>query len=457
MVKKMIIIIGIIIVILAAAFVWGYQHIINNKTTYYYNSTEEALQNPLMGFAPSADYIEAVGDNMLVYVDITWREWEPEEGVFNITKVTEENYLERWRSLGKRVVLRFLCDVPGEKSHMDIPDWLYEKTGDGTSYDTEYGKGYSPNYNNLEFIRAHESAIQALGDAFGQDSFVCYVELGSLGHWGEWHVKYDEGIKRFPSEEVCLEYIKPYLEAFPKAKLLMRRPFESVTKYEMGIYNDMTGDQQSTFEWLDWIEHGGVYEEPEKPQKLLAYPRIWEKNPIGGEFTSGISMEDMLVTNIDKTKDLLQKSHMTFIGPKCPIASEEALLYPEGTAAVLRNIGYRYGIRQCKVTKNNWSGKVNLKLLFENKGTAPMYFDWPIYLYLLDDNMDIVAKLPVNLKLSELSQSERLECSISYDVDDYGNLDGMVGIGIEDPETELPAVELDMDCEKENKIAILYH
>ena len=31
---------------------------------------------------------------------------------------------------------------------MDIPEWLYERTGDGVFYDTEYGKGYCPDYSN---------------------------------------------------------------------------------------------------------------------------------------------------------------------------------------------------------------------------------------------------------------------------------------------------------------------
>ena len=40
-------------------------------------------------------------------------------------------------------------DVPGEEKHMDIPEWLYDKIeGQGTWYDMEYGKGFSPNYQN---------------------------------------------------------------------------------------------------------------------------------------------------------------------------------------------------------------------------------------------------------------------------------------------------------------------
>ena len=87
-----------------------------------------------------------------------------------------------WKSKGKKVVFRFLCDLPGREAHLDIPDWLYEKTGDGTVYDCEYGKGYSPDYTNPLFVEYHKKAIEALGQEYGQDTFICYVQFGSLGH-----------------------------------------------------------------------------------------------------------------------------------------------------------------------------------------------------------------------------------------------------------------------------------
>ena len=38
------------------------------KETYTYEQTGEAFKNPMMGFAPSANYEKAVGNNTLVYV-----------------------------------------------------------------------------------------------------------------------------------------------------------------------------------------------------------------------------------------------------------------------------------------------------------------------------------------------------------------------------------------------------
>ena len=124
---------------------------------------------------------------------------------------------------------------------MDIPDWLYAQTGDGSWYSTDYGKGYSPDYNNATFRAAHRRVLAALGEHFGTDGFVTYVELGSLGHWGEWHIKTGEGLVPMPGEAIRDEYVADYEAAFPTAKLLMRRPFNITAAHGLGVYNDMTG------------------------------------------------------------------------------------------------------------------------------------------------------------------------------------------------------------------------
>lgn len=154
------------------------------------------------------------------------------------------------KNQGINLVLRFVCDIPGNSSHLDIPDWLYNKTQDGSWYSTSYGKGYSPNYSNAVFLAAHHRAVAALTDHF-DDGFASYVELGGLGHWGEWHIKSGEGLVPMPNETIRDQYVQDYLEAFHTAKLLMRRPFRVAAQASLGLYNDMVGHSAGTKEWLD--------------------------------------------------------------------------------------------------------------------------------------------------------------------------------------------------------------
>ena len=417
---------------------------------FTYEASEEAFYNPLIGFAPEADYEEAVGEHTLVYVGVLWKDIEPEEGVYDFSQIEEVNHLEQWREEGKHVVLRFICDKPSEEEHMDIPQWLYEKTGDGTfyAYDSTH-KGYSPDYSNEVLIEAHARAIEALGEYFGQDTFVSYVELGSLGHWGEWHVNYEEGIVRLPKEEVREEYVTPYLDEFPHAKLLMRRPFNTAEKYGFGLYDDTAGNPESTSTWLEWIQEGGDYNQAEEENALSPMPDAWKTAPIGGELNSDIPMTTMLSSQLETTVSLLEQSHTSFLGPYCPTALKEetGLGYEACIDAVRKTLGYRLRIEEAAYEELPEESAYIVSLTWQNDGVAPMYWDWNVYLYSYDENQTLLGRWPVDVQTTALLPGETVvsQTEVSAEWLEQGHT---IALGIEDPMVEEPAVYLAMETER---------
>ena len=413
------------------------------KTIKQYKESQAAFGNPLMGYAPSAWYNEVSEDISLLYMDITWAELEPEEGVYNWASIDEENQISRWRKEGKHLVLRFVCDIPGEEAHMDIPEWLYEKSGKaGKWYDGEYGKGFAPDYNNPTIISCHEQAVKALGEHFGQDGLISYVELGSLGHWGEWHVNYSEGIQRIPREAVRDKYILPWTEAFPDARILMRRPFASAEKYGFGLYNDMTGQPEATQSWFDWINNGGEYDQTGEKNVIVPMKNFWKTAPSGGEFTSSLSMEEMLDTNLSGTVEMIREAHTTFLGPKIPDEN-----YVDGYKEVLKNMGYRLWISMAEL-KNTAKGS-RLKLTWENSGVAPMYKEWPVYVYIEDESGKLVEKSRISIKISSLLPGEKATTLTALETERLNSLlekGYRLSVGIEDPMTELPCVRFAMEA-----------
>lgn len=413
------------------------------KTIKQYKESQAAFGNPLMGYAPSAWYNEVSEDISLLYMDITWAELEPEEGVYNWASIDEENQISRWRKEGKHLVLRFVCDIPSDEEHMDIPEWLYEKSGKaGKWYDGEYGKGFAPDYNNPTIISCHEQAVKALGEHFGQDGLISYVELGSLGHWGEWHVNYSEGIQRIPREAVRDKYILPWTEAFPDARILMRRPFASAEKYGFGLYNDMTGQLEATQSWFDWINNGGKYDQTGEKNVIVPMKDFWKTAPSGGEFTSSLSMEEMLDTNLSGTVEMIREAHTTFLGPKIPDEN-----YVDGYKEVLKNMGYRLWISMAEL-KNTAKGS-RLKLTWENSGVAPMYKEWPVYVYIEDESGKLVEKSRISIKISSLLPGEKATTLTALETERLNSLlekGYRLSVGIEDPMTELPCVRFAMEA-----------
>lgn len=417
-----------------------------------FEKSDEVIINPLTGFAPIAEYKKLAEKYSLIYVDVTWRELEPEEGVYAFEEIDRSNNLALWREEGKRVVFRFVLDMPGDKAHMDIPDWLYKKTGGaGYAYDNEYGKGFSPDYTHPDIIEGHAKAVRALGEYYGKDDFFAYIELGSLGHWGEWHVNYDAGVPRLPTEEIRDKYIQPYLTAFPHARILMRRPFTPCKVYGFGVYNDMTGDAEATEEWLGWINNGGKYNQTGEANAIQAVPEIWNKAVVGGELTSSVSMDWLLRYHLNETIDLIKRSHMTFIGPKMP----ESDVYDESAGELLKNIGYRYRIQKVSARASLDGKRLKVKLYWINDGVAPLYWDWDVYLYLLDGENNIVEKSQVDIKLSELTEGKTITTQTQLTIWDKQESSYKLCIGIVDPNTGEPAVKFAMNADRIGNMTVL--
>lgn len=254
------------------------------------------------------------GGATLRYLELTWREAEPEEGVYAWEAISEKYGFASLREQGIHLVLRFVCDVPGQETHLDIPDWLYAQTKDGSWYDTDYGKGYSPNYANVVFRAAHHRVLYALAEFWARMVLFPMWSWAALATGASGTSKAKMVWYPWPDETIRDEYAADYLAAFPTAELLMRRPFRFAAEQSLGLYNDMTGEEKDTDEWLGWIAEGGWY--GSDPNALTPMPDFWQNAPVGGEFTSSLSMQDMLVKNLPRTLHLLEISHMSISGPQ---------------------------------------------------------------------------------------------------------------------------------------------
>jgi len=387
-----------------------------------YTMAEQTVQNPYMGFAPEATSLSETKDSSLVYIEITFKELQPaNENEFDFETIDKNNNIDYYRTMGKHAVLRFVCDLPTNTNHSDIPDWLMEKT-EGEYYNISYGRGYCPDYNDKEFIKYHKRAVSALAERY--DGFVAYVELGSLGHWGEWHIKSDKIGISMPDEAVRNEYVKHYTGSFKTAKLLMRRPFSIADKSGLGLYNDMIGNLEETGQWLDWIMYGGDYNQTGEENAIVKMPDYWETAPSGGEFTGSVPIEKLCTENIDSTIEQLEKSHTTFIGPNVPAEYE---VDKKSRNKILSTIGYEIGITNVSISKNLFSGNLKIDLTWENNGIAPLYFKLPVGLYtnnngsyekIADVDVDL-TKLTPNKQITTTTITEPVDSELYIRISDF--------------------------------------
>lgn len=379
--------------------------------TFIPAQSDAILLSPGMGYAPWADADETEAmETTLVYVELRWAEWEPTEGVYDVDFVNDAFNLETYRAQDRQVVFRFISDEPGDEDHIDIPEWLYLKTQDGQHYDTDYGMGYSPNYANEVFIAAHANAIAALGRAFGGDDFFHYIELGSIGHWGEYHVNVEQGVTPLPYYDVREQYITPYLAAFPDAHYMTRYPLLETTKHGFGLYNDMTGDPSETEYWLSQMK-GGIWEQTGLPEQSDCVD-VWKTEPIAGEYASTYADSYFLHNNLSETLELLRRSHQSIIGPKI-IVDESDTDYASASQQILTTIGYRFTVPKVTVDLSA-ENTVQISVTLENRGCAPIYEPCMVRLQLYDHDSECIWSQKIaDVDLRQLLPESSTDCSAS--------------------------------------------
>ncbi len=347
-----------------------------------YPQGAKPVSNPLKGWARWGENLSSAEGASLAYVAIYWRDIEPTEGSYDFAALEKQWHFNQWATQGVHLILRVVADEPGKEKHMDIPQWLYEAMdGDGTWYNNDYGQGFSPDYESPVFQAAHARLLRALGERYDGDPRVAYVELGSLGHWGEWHVHTNSGISAFPTSDVTDGYVKDYVDAFPHTPLLMRRPYEAVNRYGLGLFDDSFGKESSELRFASWVTEGYVSDQNGEP--LPACPSFWQKAPSGGEFSSAIDLETLLTDDFDRALSYLRFMHTTWLGPHSPRQSKLSPAAWENAQRLEQEMGYCFTLR--RATLRTWPGAIHqLTLQFENIGIAPLYADWPLRLEIRD-------------------------------------------------------------------------
>jgi hypothetical protein len=340
-----------------------------------YRPIEEPFLNPMIGWAIPASDKSGIFESSLVFAELTWRALEPQQGQFDFDGFEDKFNLNEWWSAGKRFIIRFITDKPGEPGHLDIPDWLYEMTGgDGTFYETESGGGFSPNYANTLIRDQHRSAISAIGARYGGRTDIAYVEIGSLGHDGMWRLDRGADMFALPPPNVARLYTWHYIRTLGSTLSLMRAPYRDARTMGLGLFNDALGDSDAIWEFFDTVAHGGY--DPHIAADLYPMEDFWKRAPSGSHIAKTVNTEVMLTGDLSSIERQLREGHISYVA----LDSHLSGLTPaalEGMARLSESMGYRLWIRSARWDAWIKRGyRATVKLEFRNDGSAPLYGEW---------------------------------------------------------------------------------
>lgn len=414
------------------------------RTTHMYTvrfrPTEQALANPLTGYAVSArdDIDSAPQETQLAWAVASWRELEPEEGEYAFDEFDEAIHIEQWRARGVKLVFRLALDLGGNSDECDIPDWLRAQTK-GAKYEFNSETRYVPDYSDPVLQDRHFALLQAIGERYGDD--IAYVEMGSLGRDGTWMGDEHASVREMPMLDVTSVYIWQYFNAFSQNCVLVAAPYREAMLGGGGAYLTDLADENAAWEQLDRFRFGGWDEIT--GAKLLAQTDLGLNAPVGG-WIKGREQE-FFAQDGTKLRRIASESRASYICLNCGGLPQD-VRSQENMQLLLREMGYRLWIRQAQ-----WQEKVRpdyslyVDIAIANDGCAPMQQSWPVCLALIDGAGNVVHSEQTDADVQDWlpgDSSERVRITIPADMEkgEY-----TLAFAVCDPDTLQPVVRLAME------------
>lgn len=203
--------------------------------------TDAPLLNPGMGIYvmagaqeqpdPEAWFMQLAG---IAYNRCHWADLEPERGVYRFDEFLGPMFDYWVHRLGKRVAFRVMCEsMHGNKQYV-TPQWVYDAGVPGVHHVGLYVEDQvDPVFWDPLYLDLHCEFIRAFGEwADGREGLE-FVDIGSIGEWGEMHFGLHipgrwtaEELQEtgFTEYKIALAYrrvIDTFAEAFPSSRVFL--------------------------------------------------------------------------------------------------------------------------------------------------------------------------------------------------------------------------------------------
>ncbi len=339
------------------------------------------LDNPLKGWCPYTNAGPISQPYSMVFLYAFWDDLEPEEGRLAFDRWEKRDWT-RPEAAGKHVVFRIVIDYPGRPP--GLPGWLAKQGVKSTRYEA-HGGGLSPDYDDPRMIAAMERFIAALGRRYDGDPRVAFVQLGLLGHWGEWHTYPRWELYAKPETE--RRVIDAYHRAFPHKVLMARVARDDAGRRDwLGYHDDMfpaDTDNGQPWSFLARIRAAGRSDN-------------WKRAAIGGEMEPGAAAK-WLGPSYGHTLAMVERAHFSWVGPYGPaLGRSKDRPFLEHSEALVRRMGYQFRLTEVRHPATvARGGMLRVAIRGENEGVAPFSYPWPVELALLDASGRPAARLPL--------------------------------------------------------------
>lgn len=177
--------------------------------------------------ARDSDLLDFPGMDHL-YIRLAWGYLEPQEGKFNWGVI--DQLIEKWTKAGLGISFRISCketstDLPEQQ--FATPRWVKDAGAKGGYYRMGKQAGedapWEPNFDDPVFLDKLERFLAAFAARYDGKSWVRYMDVGSIGDWGEGHTWAGSRMKY--GFDTRKRHIDMHLRHFKRTQLIISDDF----------------------------------------------------------------------------------------------------------------------------------------------------------------------------------------------------------------------------------------
>jgi len=361
------------------------------------SATDAALLNPGMGLYvmvgnkeqpdPGLWFMQLCGT---AYTRCHWSDLEPEQGAYQFDEYLGPMFDYWVGKLGKRVAFRVMCESMHGNTEYVTPKWVFDAGVPGVKHIGLRGQEQiDPVFWDPQYLDLHCEFIRALGEwADGREGLE-FVDIGSIGEWGEMHFGQhvagrwteeqfrETGFSEYKLQLAYRRVIDAFADAFPHTRVFLN------VGGRKGI-NDYAASRGMHFRQDGLGANGASY----NVERTL-YPEYgFQGVQCNLELYTGY--EGMRERGWDPREVLkkgleapLSYQNINFGGVRfltdAPPDVREAIEH------CARHIGYRFVLQEAQVPAqvHSWqelAGRLPIRATWVNEGVAPCYedlaFEW---------------------------------------------------------------------------------
>ena len=384
-----------------------YHHLLDNGISKY--AIEDA---GILREFPAMDHF---------YLRLAWSYLEPEEGVYDWSYIDEVT--DRYVPEGYCISFRISSKETGTKPNSvgqelngvqyATPIWVEQVGAKGIVTEAWGTRSWTPEWNDPVYLEKLDNFHKAFAERYDGKSWVRYIDVGSIGEWGEGHTNNSTRIP--PTVEDVKSNIDIYLKNYKRSQLVVtddllywNKPDEDVNElYQYAIDNGLTlRDDSPMVSWYvdNYLETYTVshphffdplYKNKPTILELQHYQAVIDDGNWLGRNGEG-QIEGKGISGADIVRKVLEIIHPTYIGYHGYM--EQWLKdNPDLSAELANKCGYWYFPVSINLPRQiNKGEQIKSSITWINQGVAPAYSTYELHLKLVSQDDHCMYEFVLN-------------------------------------------------------------